>query len=126
MPVTRRRLVAIVASAIAVGAVLLLRRPDTTRCDEPSRFPNREASSPDGLRHYVPDTCQIDANGYRNTHVPAHADIVTLGDSNTWGASVYADETWPRVLERETGLSTYNIAMPGWGPVDFQIGRAHV
>ncbi len=88
------------------------------RCDAPNKFRQPEELSEDGLRHYMSDGCQIDANGYRNRAVPDRSDIVALGDSNTWGVSVYADETWPRILERETKLSVYNISMPAWGPDD--------
>ncbi len=56
----------------------------------------------------------LDANGYRNHRVPADAEIVTLGDSITWGVNATLDATWPRDLERLSGRSTYNMSVGGW------------
>jgi lysophospholipase L1-like esterase len=57
-----------------------------------------------------------DDAGYRNPRVPQHADVVTLGDSQTYGASVPIGRKWPRRLESLTGQSTYNLAHGGFGP----------
>lgn len=57
-----------------------------------------------------------DAHGYRNPAVPEHAEIVALGDSQTYGSGVAPDEAWPRRLADLTGHSTYGIAHGAWGP----------
>lgn len=58
-----------------------------------------------------------DARGFRNAKVLDRARIVTLGDSQTYGYSVPRDAAWPRQLERLSGVSTYNLAFSGYGPV---------
>jgi hypothetical protein len=58
-----------------------------------------------------------DANGFRNLHVPQTADVVALGDSQTYGTGVEADEAWPRVLESLDGRSVYSMAFGGYGPL---------
>jgi len=56
-----------------------------------------------------------DAWGYRNSGRPSSVDIVTLGDSMTYGPSD-PGEAWPQVLSRLTGRGVYNMALPGYGP----------
>ena len=58
-----------------------------------------------------------DALGYRNRAVPPQADIVALGDSQTYGATLRADQTWPEQLERLGVGRTYNMGVSGWGPL---------
>jgi hypothetical protein len=54
--------------------------------------------------------------GFRNKQVPRSADIVTLGDSHTYGNTAKMAESWPLVLGRLTGKSVYNLGMGGYGP----------
>lgn len=61
-----------------------------------------------------------DAWGYRNRAVPKKAEILVIGDSQTYGLQVRPDDTWPQVLARLTGKSLYNMAFPGWGPVQYR------
>jgi len=56
-----------------------------------------------------------DAWGYRNSGRPSSVDIVTLGDSMTYGPG-NPREAWPQVLSRLTSRSVYNMALPGYGP----------
>lgn len=56
-----------------------------------------------------------DERGYRNERALERADIVTLGDSQTYGL-VDAPQAWPRVLARRLGVAVYNMALPGYGP----------
>ena len=60
-----------------------------------------------------------DARGYRNAFVPARADIVAVGDSQTYCVSTSAESSWPRVLGRRLGRVVYNMAVPGYNPVDY-------
>jgi hypothetical protein len=57
-----------------------------------------------------------DARGYRNPQALSRADIVTLGDSQTYGTQVDRTHTWPSVLAARTKLSVYNMAVGGYGP----------
>ncbi len=56
-----------------------------------------------------------DAAGYRNPRRPTKADIVVLGDSQSYGPSD-PRLAWPRLLSAETGQSVYNMSLPGYGP----------
>jgi hypothetical protein len=58
--------------------------------------------------------------GYRNRHVPDSVDVVTLGDSQTYGNGALASASWPAWLERETGLTVYNLGLAGYGPLDYR------
>jgi hypothetical protein len=58
-----------------------------------------------------------DRNGFRNKTIPPHIDILVLGDSQTYGTGVPRENTWPQQLARCTGLTVYNMAFGGWGPV---------
>lgn len=102
--------------ALSVGLWLMSYRD---RCETTGHMQFPEMVGANGLTRYVPDGCQNDANGYRNAAVPEQAEIVALGDSNTWGASVGRRDSWPSVLARTTGLKVYNMSMGGWGPVEF-------
>jgi len=61
----------------------------------------------------------MDANGYRNHSVPTAAEIVTLGDSVTWGVNATLDATWPSDLERLSGRSVYNMSVGGWSMAQY-------
>ena len=58
-----------------------------------------------------------DSRGFRNRDALERADVVLLGDSMTYGLRVPANRNWARVLTEETGLVSYNMATPGWGPL---------
>lgn len=60
-----------------------------------------------------------DADGFRNDTVPAHADIVALGDSQTWGVNVSRSEAWPQALAKRSGRTVYNMGVGGYGPVQY-------
>jgi lysophospholipase L1-like esterase len=52
-----------------------------------------------------------DRRGYRNPRNLERAAIVTLGDSQTYGASVAQEEAWPHQLAALVGVSVYNYAL---------------
>jgi hypothetical protein len=56
-----------------------------------------------------------DERGYRNRSSLARADIVVLGDSQTWGVNVSLEEAWPQQLAQLTGRSVYNVSQGGFG-----------
>jgi hypothetical protein len=58
----------------------------------------------------------LDAWGFRNREVPDTADIVVIGDSQTYGSSARMDDSWPYVLGRLTGRRVYNMSLGGYGP----------
>jgi lysophospholipase L1-like esterase len=67
-------------------------------------------------RRPSPDYPGHDRKGFRNLEVPATADIVALGDSQTYGAGVDAADVWPRRLASLTGHTVYSMAYGGYGP----------
>lgn len=58
--------------------------------------------------------------GFRNVEVPTSADIVTIGDSMTYGNMATAEQSWPSWLGHMTESRVYNLALGGYGPVDYR------
>jgi lysophospholipase L1-like esterase len=57
--------------------------------------------------------------GYRNREVPEDVDILAIGDSMTYGVMATSTESWPAQLAKLTGLSVYNAALGGYGPLEY-------
>src|SRR4030095_10174267 len=68
----------------------------------------------------APYTLGHDANGFRNDSVPQHADVVVLGDSQTWGVNAERQDAWPQQLSKLSGRSAYNMGMGGFGPAQYK------
>jgi len=68
----------------------------------------------------APFTRGHDANGFRNDAAPQHADIVALGDSQTWGVNAERRDAWPQQLSNSSGRSVYNMGLGGFGPVQYK------
>jgi hypothetical protein len=62
-----------------------------------------------------------DALGFRNRDVLAAPEIVAIGDSMTWGVNVSMDAAWPSVLGKATSVPVYNMSVPGYGPVQYEL-----
>ncbi len=60
-----------------------------------------------------------DQRGYRNTDALENADIVVIGDSQTYGNNAEAHEAWPQALGELSGRSVYQMAIGGYGPVQY-------
>ena len=63
-----------------------------------------------------------DLLGFRNLSVPNVADIVVIGDSQTYGNNAWLEQNWPSVLQRslaEPRPSLYAMAVGGWGAVQY-------
>jgi hypothetical protein len=58
----------------------------------------------------------FDALGFRNRSVPKTADIIAIGDSQTYGNAATMENSWPYVLGRLSGRRVYNMALGGYGP----------
>lgn len=56
-----------------------------------------------------------DVLGFRGEFAPIHADIITIGDSQTYGWGVALSDNWPSQLSGLSGRSVYNMALGGWG-----------
>ncbi len=67
----------------------------------------------------LPHSSGHDAWGFRNETVPATADIVTIGDSQTYGYAAPANSSWPAQLQKLTHQSVYNLSLGFYGPVQY-------
>jgi hypothetical protein len=63
--------------------------------------------------------------GYRNPARPARAEVVALGDSQTYGTGVRRDEAWPPALERRLGVNVYNMGNPNFGAPHYWLELEH-
>jgi len=72
------------------------------------------------LRYKIePNSGAHDSWGYRNKKVPDSAEIVAIGDSQTYGISATASNSWPAALETISGEKTYNLGLGGYGPAEY-------
>lgn len=60
-----------------------------------------------------------DGWGFRNESIPDKADIVAIGDSQTYGNGATASKSWPSILENKTKLVVYNMGLGEYGPVQY-------
>jgi lysophospholipase L1-like esterase len=68
----------------------------------------------------APHSLGHDANGFRNDAVPQQADVVVLGDSQTWGVNAERQDAWPQQLSKLSGRGIYNMGMGGFGPAQYK------
>ncbi len=61
----------------------------------------------------------IDSNGFRNPQALENADIVTLGDSHTFGFNVKTEYSWPYQLGRMASKTVYNFGIGNFGIVQY-------
>jgi lysophospholipase L1-like esterase len=61
----------------------------------------------------------IDSAGFRNPESLATADIVAIGDSQTYGYNVHSHDAWPRKLAGMTGKSVYNFGVGNYGILQY-------
>ena len=82
----------------------------------------RDQPEPDAVlgTRMAPNAPGHDARGFRNEAAPAQADLVAIGDSHTWGTNARIDEAWPQVLGRSLGRTAYNLALGGYGPIQYE------
>src|SRR5690606_32083127 len=62
-----------------------------------------------------------DLLGFRNESIPHIADIITIGDSMTYGNNANITQNWPSHLQHRLKLNSklYNIALGGWGAIEY-------
>jgi hypothetical protein len=80
----------------------------------------RMVSDPRLLHRLSPQSPGHDGRGFRNPDTLQSADVVVIGDSQTWGINVRASETWPSILETIGNVSVYSMSLGGWGPVQYK------
>jgi lysophospholipase L1-like esterase len=70
-------------------------------------------------RRLEPGASGHDQWGFRNRDVPHRADVVTIGDSQTYGIGVPRRSSWPAQLSELTGRQVYNAALGGYSPIQY-------
>jgi lysophospholipase L1-like esterase len=63
-----------------------------------------------------------DVLGFRNRAVPNLADVIAIGDSQTYGNNAALEQNWPSLLERllaARGSKVYSMATGGWAAVQY-------
>jgi len=65
-----------------------------------------------------------DVLGFRNLGVPNRFNVMTMGDSQTYGGNAKFPETWPSQLAQllavgESHPIVYNVSIGGWGAVHY-------
>ena len=108
----------VVSLALIEGVLLILSRANVT-----VTFPDTQELLDDPLlgKRTPPNAAGHDARGWRNESVLEQADIVAIGDSQTWGVNASLAETYPSVLSDLSGYSVYNMAQGSYGAVQYRI-----
>lgn len=81
-----------------------------TRVRAPGLFPDMNGMGPN------------DVLGFRNRAVPHVADIIVVGDSQTYGNNALLEENWPSHMRAALGRKrplVYNMSVGGWGAVQY-------
>ena len=100
------------------GGLLLLSRANVN-----VTFPDtRELLTDPVLGKRTPsDAVGHDARGWRNKVALEQADIVAIGDSQTWGVNATLAETYPSVLSDLSGYDVYSMAQGSYGAVQYRV-----
>ena len=61
-----------------------------------------------------------DRRGYRNGQALDETTLLAIGDSTTYGFAAPPEGSWPSHLARITGKTTYNAAVGGYGPCEYE------
>ena len=68
-----------------------------------------------------PNKGDIDEDGFRNAEKQKYPNIIAIGDSQTYGTNATTNEAWPQALERLSGAQVYQMAVGGYGPVQYSV-----
>ncbi len=108
------------ALAVTCAAATCLAAELLVRAFGPRTFQAPRLQRDDVLGHrFVGNLGEPDAWGFRNVEVPARADVVCLGDSQTWGFDIDRVDSWPHLLAASTGQTVYSMGVPGYGPLQY-------
>src|SRR6267143_427695 len=103
-------------AAVEAGLRLLEKRRLGDHAIEQKLVPDPELGN-----RLAPNIVGLDSNGFRNDVVPTRADIVAIGDSQTWGVNADRQDAWPQQLAKLSGRSVYNMSLGGYGPVQYWV-----
>jgi hypothetical protein len=116
-----RRTWRLVAFALVPLAALLVVAEVAVRLVAPPRLlPARLIPDP-YLGHLVaPGTAGTDAHGFRNEATPERADVLWVGDSQTWGFDVAIEQTFASIHAARANVRGYQMANGSYGPVQYR------
>tara|TARA_R110002049_G_scaffold4601_5_gene32183 strand:+ start:255566 stop:256900 length:1335 start_codon:yes stop_codon:yes gene_type:complete len=122
-------LILIVGISLEIGiGVLCMALPSVDKALQPqwkSDSPDDEAISTidDNILGHRPrpNYADHDSRGFRNAKAIERADVVCLGDSQTYGTGVSREDAWPSRLAQLSGKSTYSMAYGGWAPTHSEV-----
>lgn len=108
----------VVTLILIEGMLLILSRANVT-----VTFPDTRELIDDAElgKRTPPDAQGHDARGWRNQTALDQADIVVIGDSQTWGVNATLADTYPSVLGELTGHSVYSMAQGSYGAVQYRV-----
>jgi hypothetical protein len=106
-------------AGLACGETVLRLVEFRSQADSGAR--TRELEDPRLGRRPGPLGTGHDEWGFRNERVPRAAEIVAIGDSQTWGVNASRAEAWPQRLQAITGRTTYNMSWGGFGTVHYRV-----
>ena len=78
-----------------------------------------KVSDPRLLFRLAPGARGHDSRGFRNPEALEQADVVVVGDSQTWGVNVPQNRNWPSQLAEAGKVSVYSMALGGWAPPQY-------
>lgn len=114
------RLAALALLALSTAVAILLAEFGLRLAVNPADFLQATLVDDPVLGHHIqPLSTGHDALGYRNVAVPQRADIVAIGDSMTYGVSAPRESSWPQQLGHLLGENVYNMALGGYGPLQY-------
>lgn len=120
MKIIKKILINILLISISVLFSLLIGEGIIRIFCDPVDYLEPEMISDDILRFKIkPNSAGHDAWGYRNKSIPKKADIVTIGDSQTYGISATASNSWPSYLQKVSQKKVYNLSLGGYGPMEY-------
>ena len=68
----------------------------------------------------------VDSSGFRNPSENQRV-LAAIGDSHTFGFNVTPEDTWPAVLQRNSGIPIYNFGVGGYSIYSYHaLMRQHV
>ena len=116
-------IVAVFVSILLCEVALRLTRRFSLRVEYALRPPWQKMLYSDSRLEYrlSPYYPGHDARGFRNERVPDSVDIVTVGDSLTYGYAATAENSWPSHLQRLSGQTTYNGGIPSYDGCEYEV-----
>jgi hypothetical protein len=70
----------------------------------------------------MPGVGPHDMLGFRNAGVPDTADIITIGDSMTYGNNAFMEQNWPAWMQaalQRPEVNVYNMSIGGWTAIQY-------